>query len=294
MRKITCTNITNNVSAAFSDDTKPFWLVEAEGLYTVDITVNSIVNSMTDGSTVAGSVVRARNIVLTLANHLEHGVNRNLLYYLFMPKTKGVLTYEEVEGDFYEKREIDYVVEKVESESMYSGRLNVVSLHCPDPFFRDIYDTTIDAIGWEAGFEFDHEFVDAGEEISTFYQNKLVTLTNDSTVGDIGFTVELTAEAEVVNPRLYSLEQEAYIQIGSSGNPFTLNTGETLIISTVSGNKNAYLISNGVRTIVNNYIEEGSEYIQLINGTNTIRMSADSGEDHLLMKISYRYKYQGV
>jgi len=73
-----------------------------------------------------------------------------------------------------------------------------------------------------------------------------------------------------------------------------LNTGETLIISTVSGNKNVYLISNGVRTIVNNYIEEGSEYIQLINGTNTIRMSADSGEDHLLMKISYRYKFQGV
>jgi len=294
MRKITCTNITNNTSAAFGDHTEPFRLGDADGLYTVDVTVNSVDNSMTDGSTVAGSVVKARNIVLTLADKPNYGVDRNLLYYLFMPKTKGVLTYEESADGFYEKREIDYVVEKVDSESTGTGRMNTISLHCPDPFFRDIYDTTIDAIGWEAGFEFDHEFVDAGEEISTFYQNKLVTLANDSTVGNIGFTIELTAEAEVVNPRLYSLEQEAYIQIGSSGNPFTLNTGETLIISTVSGNKNVYLISNGVRTIVNNYIEEGSEYIQLINGTNTIRMSADSGEDHLLMKISYRYKFQGV
>lgn len=294
MRRITCTNTANNISVIFGDAFSPFLLSDAEGIYTVDITVNSVENSMLDGSTIAGSVVRARNIVLTIVDKEDYGSNRNLLYSLFMPRTEGSLVYEEIDGSFSEKRMINYVVEKIEPGSSGEARFHTVSLICPDPFFTDLSDTYVQMIGWEGAFEFDHEFSDDGEEISYRVQNKLVEIANESSVDDLGFVATLIAEGNVTNPKLYLLERDEYIQIGSDNYPFNMVYGDRLIISTVTARKNVILVRDGVQSYANQYIEEGSEYIQLKIGVNTIRLSAESGEDNLLAAISFRNKYQGV
>ena len=41
------------------------------------------------------------------------------------------------------------------------------------------------------------------------------------------------------------------------------------------------------------YIED-SDFIQLQHGTNTIRYTADAGEDYLNVTVSYRFRYLGV
>ena len=293
-RTITCTNTSSNTSLILGDEFSPFVLNDVEGIYTVDVNVNSIENSMIDGSFVAGSVIRARNIVLTITDKERYGDNRNLLYTLFMPRTEGVLVYEETDGDFNEKRMISYVVEKIEPGGIGEARTHVISLLCPDPFFTDLNDTYVQMSGWESAFEFEHEFLSGGEELGSRVFNKLVNVVNDSSVDNLGFTVIFTAEGTVQNPGLYQAETGNQIQVGTSSLPLRMVSGDQLVISTVTGNKNAYLISNGIQTGVNRYIDESSEYIQLKIGNNTLRYFADSGEDNLSVSISFRYRYQGV
>lgn len=45
---------------------------------------------------------------------------------------------------------------------------------------------------------------------------------------------------------------------------------------------------------INEYLDEDSDFIQLQHGTNTIRYTADAGEDYLNVTVSYRFRYLGV
>ena len=44
----------------------------------------------------------------------------------------------------------------------------------------------------------------------------------------------------------------------------------------------------------NEYLEEESEFIQLVHGSNTVIYDADQGVDYLNVTIMYRFRYLGV
>lgn len=294
MRQITCTNLTDNVSVVFGSSFAPFLLQDVEGIYSIDVNVNSSENSMLDGSTYIGSSIRPRNIVLTIADRENYGKHRNLIYLLFKPKTKGLFVYEENDGDFSEKREIEYIVEKIEQGTSGHVRQSVISLLCPDPFFKAPSDSVIQMAGWESLFEFTHEFVKEGEELATRVLQQMVEIQNDSSADRIGMTITMNAEDVVINPRMYHAESNSYIQLGDDNNEFEMKYGDQVIFTTETNNKNAYLIRDGVRYVVNEYLSDDSEYIQLIHGRNILRYSAKEGEENLSVNISFRRKYQGV
>lgn len=294
MREITCTNITDNISLVFNDTFSPFLLQDVDGIYEVDVNVFSSDNSLSDGATYIGSVIKPRNIVITLADKERHPRHRNLLYSLFKPRSNGIFIYHEDDGDYKETRSIEYVVEKVESTTMKHTRKITISLICPDPFFSDMYDTNVYMSRWRKLFEFQHSFLESKEELAVREVQKLVSFINDSSLDKLGIVITMEAEGNVVNPKIYHFESNSYIQIGTQANPFTMQVKDKLIISTVTNDKNAYLIRNDVRTAINELIDEGSEYIQLIPGDNTLRYSAEEGEDNLLVEIAYKQKYIGV
>ena len=95
MRRITCTNITDDVSVTFGDRFSPFLLQDVEGIYSIDVNINSTDNSMFDGSTIIGTFIRPRNIVLTIADKENYGKHRNLIYLLFMKKLMKTLMKKE-------------------------------------------------------------------------------------------------------------------------------------------------------------------------------------------------------
>lgn len=294
MRRITCTNITDDVSVTFGDRFSPFLLQDVEGIYSIDVNINSTDNSMFDGSTIIGTFIRPRNIVLTIADRENYGKHRNLIYLLFKPKTKGVFVYEEVDEDFNEKREIEYCVEKIEQDSTGHVRQIVVSLLCADPFFRAIEDTLVTMSGWESMFEFPHYYIKEGEELAVRVTKQLVEIQNDSSADGIGLTITMTTNQPVINPRMYHVESDSFIQLGDDNNEFNMQIGDQVIFTTENNNKNAYLIRDGVKTIINEHISDDSEYIQLTHGTNHLRYSAKEGEEHLLVNVTFRMKYQGV
>ena len=65
-------------------------------------------------------------------------------------------------------------------------------------------------------------------------------------------------------------------------------------ITTGTNEKNVYLIKDGVTTKINEYLDEESEFIQLVHGSNTFIYDAAQGVDYLNVTISYRFRYLGV
>jgi len=282
------------MEVTFGKAFSPFLLENCDGIYTVQNNVVSSENTMTDGATYQGSTTKMRNIVLTLRdkNGTDHQANRTLLYTLFKPKSLGKLTY--LENDKSESRSIDYYVESVVVDSVMRARQATVSLLCPEPFFVGPSDLTVTMAGWNSYFEFMHEFSAAGEEFGARVNERLKTIENTSAADNIGLTITITASGPVENPSIYHVEQAESITVGTEARPLDMVTGDKVIITTGTNNKHVYLEHNGVKTEINEYMTEDSEFIQLMHGTNTLGYSAVSGETYMTVVVAYRYRYLGV
>lgn len=291
MKRITCKN-EDNIQIEFSyDEDADFFLEELDGAYSVLNNVATSANTMTDGSTYQGSTTKQRNIVITTSFDDDYQNRRDFLYRAFKPKSPGTFTYYENE----EVRQIDYIVESINIDEKGAIRNAVISLICPDPFFKDIQESETSMAGWVPGFEFVHEFLDGGEEFGTRVAEKVKTIENNAAADHIGLTIEIEATGPVTNPAIHHQEEDIFIRVGTAGNPFVMTAGQILRITTGTNEKNVYLIeTDDTETKVNEYLDEGSDFIQLVHGLNTFIYEADGGVDYMNVTISYRLRYLGV
>lgn len=290
-RKITCIN-ENGVGLTFDDRFNPWMLENCEGLYEVKNNVSMSANTMTDGATYQGSVTQMRNIVLSLRDDPkgDHEANRKILYALFKSKSPGKFTYYENST----VRQIEYHVESVIIDSKKNSRRATISLLCPDPFFVDLEDISVQMSGWVADFEWEHAFSASGEQFGYRENELLKTIENESGVENIGLTITIDIFGNVTNPKITHVEMGESIEIGHTGNPLTLTSGDKIIITTHKNNKHVYLISNNTTTEINAYLSEDSEFLQIMSGDNTFGYSAGSGESNMAVTISFKYRYAGV
>ena len=278
----------------FDSTFNPFLLEDCDGIYSVKNTVSVFDNTMTDGGTYQGSVTQMRNIVLTLRDNVnsDHEANRTLLYRLFKPKTKGTFIYHEDKKA--ESRSIDYYVENIESDGVSRARRYTVSLVCPDPFFVAPRDLVVTLSGWNPLFEFPFEISSDGIEFGTRSEEKLKNIENLSASDNIGLTITVKANGKIKNPTIYHVENGEKIEVGTEANPLSLVSGDEVIITTGTNDKHVYVVHEGKKTEINNYLSEESEFIQLQHGSNTIGYSATVGEEYMAVEIAYRYRYLGA
>lgn len=288
-RKISCTN-EDGLSMEFTSSFSPFLLENCDGIYEVSNNVVTNDNTNTDGATYYGSTTKMRNIVLTLADDSNSFKARDYLYRLFKPKSAGSFKYEEEE----EARTIDYYVESVTFVPVGTAQVATVSLLCPDPFFYDLEDMVVQMSSWQKLWTFPHCFKSEKEEFGKRIKEKLKSINNDSAADNIGIKVIMTAEGPVKNPALYHIENSEFIKIGTDSNPLNLNMNDQVAITTGVNEKNVYLLRNGEKTSINEYLDEGSTFLQLQSGKNSLRYEAESGEDYLSVSVSFRYRYLGV
>lgn len=288
-KKIICKN-EDGVQVEFSyEDDAEFFLISCDGIYSVSNNVVTSENTMTDGSTYQGSTTKQRNIVITAEFDSDYQSRRDFLYKSFKPKSPGTFFYYENE----EQRQIDYRVEDIDIDEAGVCRNAVISLICPDPFFKDPADTTVTMAGWEPCFEFPHEFTEP-EEFGIRVAELVKNIENDSAADHIGIEVVMEALGAVRNPAIYHVQQDIHIQIGTEKNPFDMEPGDVVRITTGTNEKNIYLEKDGTVTKINEYLEEESEFIQLVHGSNTLIYDADQGVDYLNVTIMYRFRYLGV
>ena len=125
--------------------------------------------------------------------------------------------------------------------------------------------------------------------------SKIVQYDGEAEVGVI-ITVELTGP--VSNPSFYNEDWDESILIytdkvksiiGSD-----LQSGDQIIISTVSGEKYARIRREGIDYNVLNAIDRAVSWITLYPGNNVITYMAESGIDNMMVSVSSKILYAGV
>ena len=293
-RVITCRN-EDDIQGIFSYDFDPFFIRSIQGITSVYNNIVVSENTMIDGATYQGSTTKQRFISMGIQyrvqNRIEAQEIRNFLYRLFKPKATGTFTHSE-DG---ETRSIDYKVESIDiPENKSILKAADIILSCPDPFFKAMNDVVVDMARWEPLFEFLHEFQEDGEEFGQRIGEIIKDVENNTTAARIGMTIVFQAIGSVTNPAMHHIESEGFIKVGTASNPFYMNMGDIVTITTGVNNKNVTFTHEGVTTIINQYLDEDSEFIQLSYGINTLKYDADSGIDYLNVTVSYRQLYLGV
>lgn len=325
-RVITCTNQDGDSLTFTEKGFTPFLLCSVEGVYDSANEVSITENTMMDGGVFQSSIAKYRNIVITVKDRAitkskigESGeiviysaiikgktleiidadnpdietvgskdfiYHRELLDRVFKPKELGRLTFKEDK----EERVIDYYVEYIKSTGTHTSRIHTISLICPDPFFYEPNDAVVRLSQIVASFKFLHEFTSDGEELG-YSMGGYENIYNSSGNENIGLTINITGDSDIINPFITRMESGEYIKIGNNINPFTLSTGDSLIITTGEGNKHIYLVHNGETSEINYLMADGSSFIQLMRGNNNINFNADSGRNSMVVEISYRLQY---
>ena len=290
MRQITCVNGNSNISCIFGEEGfTPFLLENAEGIYELSARVTVTENTLTDGSTYQSSMLNTRNIVLTLRDRedADHTANRQFLLALFPVRSEGTLIYE----DGSEKRQISYYVEKLTSDGVFYSRAYQISLICPDPYFYDTSDVVVTLAAFVPNFVFRHEFTAAKEEFGYRQANRLQNLKDEFGTDGIGMEITISASAPVRNPQIIRVESDEHIAVGTNDMPLDMAAGDRVIITTADNQKRIWFLHEGVRTNISHYLAEGSSFIQLHRGNNSIGYSAASGVDAMIISIKYRFQY---
>lgn len=287
-RRIICTNEDGASIELNERGFLPFLLMSVEGVYQVSNNLAYSERASISGADYLGSVKPPRNIILTFKDNADdHYTNRDYLDEIFKDNVPGTLEFIEGEHD----RRIDYYVESMDSNGMYGSRVYTVSLMCMDPFFYNAADVNVDLSEYNGNFEFPHEFVSTGEEIGSKSMLVSKEFDNLNAFDGVGMTIVLKATDEITNPKIIHLETGTFIQLGYEGKDFVMSAGDIVTITTQVGNKHIYLEHEGVKTEINQYMSEDSEFILLKRGKNTIKYEIEEDDALLDVTISYRMMY---
>ena len=195
-------------------------------------------------------------------------------------KQRNIVITAQMERDYQANRDLLYKCFKPKSTGLFT--------------YIEGSETRVIDYKVEGLFEWPHEFLEEKEPFAERTAEVLKEIENDSAADNIGITVTLEAEGPVINPAVYHAESGEFIKIGNEVRSFSINAGDVVIITTETNNKAVYLVRDGVKQEINEYLDEDSDFIQLQHGTNTIRYTADAGEDYLNVTVSYRFRYLGV
>lgn len=253
-----------------------------------------------DGGVYAGSRVPSRNIVLTLGlmNNPEDAENsRHKVYNFFRIKDPVNLWFYTSERIL----QIDGYVDDVDVDIFSKDETATISVTCVDPWFYSEAYNAISFSGTMPSFEFPFSNESLVDPLLEFGTISIDTRTDIMYEGDIqtGFELRITfLSNDFHNIYFYNMITKERMTIFTdqitniTGN--ALSTGDELYISTVSGDRHAYLLRNGVFTNVIAAIDKNATWFQLTKGGNVFAFSSDRGVENIMMNITYRDAYAGI
>lgn len=268
----------------FSDDS-PFSIDEITGLDPPDAIVNRNNVASLDGTKYNSSKVNERTINISFTIDTEPEKNRLDIYKVL--KSKHFV--EVIFNGAYRKVSIAGTVESINIDYFAMPQLVSVSILCTFPFFKDLQEmiNNIDSVVPMFYFPFS---ITKENPIPFGY---IDTVTNITVIneGEItcGMEIELYARSTVRNPKIFNYITGEYI-----GLDFNMIAGDSIFITTHSGNKNITLLRQGKNINILNSLMRGSEWLQLENGENTFTFDAEYGLTSLHITFKHTQLYQGV
>lgn len=245
-------------------------------------TINRSKVALADGTRYNSSTVGERNPLLTI--YLLRDVARaRLNLYRYITTGGYIKLYYKADGlDVC----IDGYVETAEVDPWSQTENMQVSIICPQPYWKDVTESTVNASVASSLLEFPFAIGSEGAELSLLDQDNTTMLENSGHV-PAGATFELVAKIRSLQPRIYNMSTGEYM-----GFYVDMLAGDRLVINTRNGSKSVTLIRDGESANYFNTLMEGSEFLQLPVGTSEFYYTVDEGMVDLY--IHHTNMYQGV
>lgn len=289
-----------------------FAIQSITGISAGSANVNMTDYASTDGGVHNSSRIGTRNIVIKfrfIDKYSSIEELRHLSYEMFPLKKSVTLLFITDTRSLV----IDGIVEKNEPEIFSSTEGSDVSIICPDPYFYSFGADSMETRFSELvpAFEFVYDET-AGEG---YYSNESLTepLTEFSIISDtasttihydgdaeVGVTVTFHITGTVGDITFYNATNNEYFTIDVSkveeivGNGFVLGNGDDIVLRSTTGNKSVTLNHAGISTNILPAMVEGSDWVQLVKGWNTVGYYEALDNNNLSCIINNQIKYLGV
>ena len=254
------------------------------GLNPPHATINSSVNTTTDGSSINSVRLENRNIVIYTTIEGDLKANRINLYKYFPVKKEVKLYFNNGERDIY----ICGTVELIECDLFSRKQVAQISIICPRPYFKDVDDLVTIFSDVSAMFQFPFNIDKLGVELSAIGTNQRRSIINTGDV-ETGVIIKLFATGTVVNPVVYDVLKRTQLKLN-----FTMLPSDTIVINTNVGEKSIELIRDGVTYNAMGYMAQDSKWFVLEAGDNVFTYDADSGNSNLQLTFTTAILYSGV
>jgi hypothetical protein len=266
--------------------TAEYRLVSYSGIEAADVILDIADNGSADGGYLQSERVGTRTI--TLAFKIDDKTRteqlRAWLIKFFAPKQDATLTVTRTGVTRTINCKLAARPEFVQG-NMMRDRLGVtVNLICPDPYFYDTAGTEQRFLTYTPVLNFPMtSIVNVGATSGILTVTDTITLVND---GDapIGIVCDITASGgTVTNPKV-TVNGGEYVKVLKAMARYTVVT-----VDTRERLKNIYV--NNVAAFI---FDRNSVFFSVPVGTNTIKISADTGLTNATATVSYALKYLGV
>lgn len=262
-------------------------LFDISGLDPPKATVNLTNLAGMDGALFNSAKVSTRNLVISLKITGDIEANRLELYRFFRPKHSCTFYFKNKRRDV----KIEGVVESAECPQFTNKEIMQASILCPTTYFQDIEEIIADMSDSSAGFVFPFS-IDIDEPIpfSEYTIGKQTSAVNTSET-DVGVLFEVFFLAAASKIMIVNVGTGETMEASYSFLP-----GDTLKISTGTGNKKVTLVRGGVARNLFLALSDDSVFLQLEPGNNTFSYLVDDGANDQNARVMLRFRelYAGV
>ena len=261
-----------------------YTVFKIEGLNPPKATINSSVNTTTDGSSINSVRMENRNIVIyaTIEGNVE--ANRINLYKYFPVKKTVKIFFTNGTREVY----ISGTVELIECDLFSDKQVAQISIICPRPYFKNVDDLVTMFSDVSKMFSFPFAIAKTGVEFSSISTNQRRSIINSGDI-ETGVVIKLFATGTVVNPVVYDVLKRTQLRLN-----FTMIPSDTLVINTNVGEKSIELIRDGVSYNALGYMAQDSTWFVVEAGDNVFTYDADSGNSNLQLTFTTSILYSGV
>lgn len=278
----------NNEVLDLLNNKDKFILKAADGLHGIDTTISENESPYMDGTNIEYVKALPRQIELTFL--LRGNIMQSLYYFTSFVKSKQLVTLREVENG----RDINIV--GIATIPPYSRMMRscsiTLTIYCAQPYWYDTNytvgesDNVIKLLTFPVNGQY---FTIDGQALGEITNSNTKTLVNNGDV-DVGAVFVFEATGTVKNLQLScdSGNQKGWYLLLET----TLSSGNSVVISTVKGDK--YITINGSTTseILNALKFYGTDWLQLEQGANEFSLSADSGAENVYFNATYKRMYE--
>ena len=244
-----------------------------------------------NGSYLNNSFIEKRNVVISFQMRgVDIEKRRHQLYKVVKPSRYIKIYYRTANIDVYTEGYVE-TCEISNFDSLTSGQISII---CPDPYWYStsaVYAYYSQVTG---AFHFPFPESDAPFTLGIYSTTDNIIIQNDG--DETGFTIQIEAspsetvpEIAAVTPTLYNADTGEYLQIKGD-----ILKGDTITITTKTGNKTVTLTRNGVDNNIINRLVSGSTWLSLREGKNTFHVQAVRGVKNLKVMLMHRNAYLGV